>query len=181
MLELVSSDSLNVPSEEDVYRAVLSWVKHDVDARRQHVPRLMKCVRLPLLSRDFLLGHVDAESLVRHHPDCKDLLIEALKFHLLPEQRGVLGTSRTRPRRCEGAGPVLFAVGMPTCPVPQALPHVPTHEPSTSPTSQPCASSILHSPHICSSIPHGVTHSPVPTPLALGASRPSISRCDRAS
>lgn len=75
-------------------------------------PQLMKCVRLPLLSRDFLLGHVDAESLVRHHPDCKDLLIEALKFHLLPEQRGVLGTSRTRPRRCEGAGPVLFAVGM---------------------------------------------------------------------
>uniref|UniRef100_A0A667IM50 Kelch like family member 17 n=1 Tax=Lynx canadensis TaxID=61383 RepID=A0A667IM50_LYNCA len=111
VLELVSSDSLNVPSEEDVYRAVLSWVKHDVDSRRQHVPRLMKCVRLPLLSRDFLLGHVDAESLVRHHPDCKDLLIEALKFHLLPEQRGVLGTSRTRPRRCEGAGPVLFAVG----------------------------------------------------------------------
>ncbi|XP_060055790.1 kelch-like protein 17 isoform X3 [Erinaceus europaeus] len=111
VLELVSSDSLNVPSEEDVYRAVLSWVKHDVEARRQHVPRLMKCVRLPLLSRDFLLGHVDAESLVRHHPDCKDLLIEALKFHLLPEQRGVLGTSRTRPRRCEGAGPVLFAVG----------------------------------------------------------------------
>ncbi|XP_037599390.1 kelch-like protein 17 isoform X1 [Cebus imitator] len=111
VLELVSSDSLNVPSEEEVYRAVLSWVKHDVDARRQHVPRLMKCVRLPLLSRDFLLGHVDAESLVRHHPDCKDLLIEALKFHLLPEQRGVLGTSRTRPRRCEGAGPVLFAVG----------------------------------------------------------------------
>ncbi|XP_023421178.1 kelch-like protein 17 isoform X3 [Cavia porcellus] len=111
VLELVSSDSLNVPSEEDVYRAVLSWVKHDVDTRRQHVPRLMKCVRLPLLSRDFLLGHVDAESLVRHHPDCKDLLIEALKFHLLPEQRGVLSTSRTRPRRCEGAGPVLFAVG----------------------------------------------------------------------
>ncbi|XP_032971678.1 kelch-like protein 17 isoform X1 [Rhinolophus ferrumequinum] len=111
VLELVSSDSLNVPSEEDVYRAVLSWVKHDVDARRQHVPRLMKCVRLPLLSRDFLLGHVDAESLVRHHPDCKDLLIEALKFHLLPEQRGVLGSSRTRPRHCEGAGPVLFAVG----------------------------------------------------------------------
>ncbi|XP_060055792.1 kelch-like protein 17 isoform X4 [Erinaceus europaeus] len=64
VLELVSSDSLNVPSEEDVYRAVLSWVKHDVEARRQHVPRLMKCVRLPLLSRDFLLGHVDAESLV---------------------------------------------------------------------------------------------------------------------
>lgn len=44
VLELVSSDSLNVPSEEDVYRAVLSWVKHDVDARRQHVPRVRQCL-----------------------------------------------------------------------------------------------------------------------------------------
>lgn len=93
----------------------------------------MKCVRLPLLSRDFLLGHVDAESLVRHHPDCKDLLIEALKFHLLPEQRGVLGTSRTRPRRCEGAGPVLFAVGMFTCYVVSCLMSGPPNIPYLSP------------------------------------------------
>uniref|UniRef100_A0A8C9G6E1 BACK domain-containing protein n=1 Tax=Pavo cristatus TaxID=9049 RepID=A0A8C9G6E1_PAVCR len=40
VLDLISSDSLNVPSEEEVYRAVLSWVKHDVDSRRQHVPRV---------------------------------------------------------------------------------------------------------------------------------------------
>ncbi|XP_069039717.1 kelch-like protein 17 isoform X3 [Lepisosteus oculatus] len=111
VLDLISSDNLNVPSEEEVYRAVLSWVKHDIDGRRQHVPRLMKCVRLPLLTRDFLMSNVDTELLVRHHSECKDLLIEALKYHLMPEQRGVLSNSRTRPRRCEGASPVLFAVG----------------------------------------------------------------------
>uniref|UniRef100_A0A673LKJ8 Kelch-like protein 17 n=1 Tax=Sinocyclocheilus rhinocerous TaxID=307959 RepID=A0A673LKJ8_9TELE len=111
VLDLISSDNLNVPSEEEVYRAVLSWVKHDIDGRRQHVPRLMKCVRLPLLTRDFLMNNVDTELLVRHHSECKDLLIEALKYHLMPEQRGVLSNSRTRPRRCEGASPVLFAVG----------------------------------------------------------------------
>ncbi|KFP08428.1 Kelch-like 17, partial [Calypte anna] len=111
VLDLISSDSLNVPSEEEVYRAVLSWVRHDVDSRRQHVPRLMKCVRLPLLSRDFLMSNVDTELLVRHHSECKDLLIEALKYHLMPEQRGVLSNSRMRPRRCEGASTVLFAVG----------------------------------------------------------------------
>lgn len=38
VLDLISSDNLNVPSEEEVYRAVLSWVKHDIDGRRQHVP-----------------------------------------------------------------------------------------------------------------------------------------------
>lgn len=112
VLDLISSDNLNVPSEEEVYRAVLSWVKHDIDGRRQHVPRLMKCVRLPLLTRDFLMSNVDTELLVRHHSECKDLLIEALKYHLMPEQRGVLSNSRTRPRRCEGASPVLFAVGL---------------------------------------------------------------------
>lgn len=73
--------------------------------------QLMKCVRLPLLRRDFLMSNVDTELLVRHHSECKDLLIEALKYHLMPEQRGVLSNSRTRPRRCEGASPVLFAVG----------------------------------------------------------------------
>lgn len=38
VLDLISSDNVNVPSEEEVYRAVLSWVKHDIDGRRQHVP-----------------------------------------------------------------------------------------------------------------------------------------------
>lgn len=134
----------------------------------------MKCVRLPLLSRDFLLGHVDAESLVRHHPDCKDLLIEALKFHLLPEQRGVLGTSRTRPRRCEGAGPVLFAVGTPTCPAShapalcllsmspaQAHPTLPGHIQShPAPTPQLLLCTLL--------TPYSMTHSPTSIPNHSG-------------
>lgn len=126
----------------------------------------MKCVRLPLLSRDFLLGHVDAESLVRHHPDCKDLLIEALKFHLLPEQRGVLGSSRTRPRRCEGAGPVLFAVGTPTRPVRSPIPALRPVSLPTSPAQAPPprAEATLRSPHTCSSIHRGVTCSPVTGP-----------------
>uniref|UniRef100_A0A5F9C7S4 Kelch like family member 17 n=1 Tax=Oryctolagus cuniculus TaxID=9986 RepID=A0A5F9C7S4_RABIT len=60
------------------------------------------CARLRrAAARDFLVG---PRGTLR-------ALVKALKFHLLPEQRGVLGTSRTRPRRCEGAGPVLFAVG----------------------------------------------------------------------
>lgn len=46
VLDLFSSDTLNVPSEEEVYRAGLSWVKHDIDGRRQHVPwvrRISSC------------------------------------------------------------------------------------------------------------------------------------------
>lgn len=53
VLDLISSDNLNVPSEEEVYRAVLSWVKHDIDGRRQHVP----WVRLHLISPERSFQH----------------------------------------------------------------------------------------------------------------------------
>uniref|UniRef100_A0A670YNE0 Kelch like family member 17 n=1 Tax=Pseudonaja textilis TaxID=8673 RepID=A0A670YNE0_PSETE len=101
VLDLISSDSLNVPSEEEVYRAVLSWINCKHLMKRwipwnSHLSFLMKCVRLPLLSRDFLMSNVDTELLVRHHSECKDLLIEALKYHLMPEQRAVLSNSRTQ-------------------------------------------------------------------------------------
>ena len=54
---MISSDNLNVPSEEEVYRAVLSWVKHDIDGRRQHVPwvRLVSPHRRGLFLHIFFL------------------------------------------------------------------------------------------------------------------------------
>ena len=44
----------------------------------------MKHVRLPLMSREFLMTHVDSESLVRENAECKELLLEAMRYHLLP-------------------------------------------------------------------------------------------------
>lgn len=99
---------------------------HPTDGTRPLSLQLMKCVRLPLLSRDFLMSNVDTELLVRHHSECKDLLIEALKYHLMPEQRGVLSNSRTRPRRCEGASTVLFAVGKGRSPLMSGYPGIKT-------------------------------------------------------
>lgn len=55
VLDLISSDNLNVPSEEEVYRAVLSWVKHDIDGRRQHVPWVSRLVSMLPTPFPFLL------------------------------------------------------------------------------------------------------------------------------
>ena len=52
--ELISSDTITVPSEEKVYESVLAWVRHDLSHRRCHLPLLMESVRLPLLSREYL-------------------------------------------------------------------------------------------------------------------------------
>lgn len=46
---LLSSDDLNVPSEQDVFYALMSWVQHDPVNREKCIPDLLALVRLPLL------------------------------------------------------------------------------------------------------------------------------------
>lgn len=48
---------------------------------------------------DFLLQRVEEEALVKNSSACKDYLIEAMKYHLLPtEQRILMKSVRTRLR-----------------------------------------------------------------------------------
>ncbi|BES87453.1 kelch-like [Nesidiocoris tenuis] len=109
--ELISNNQLNIASEEKVFLAVLNWVKHCVEDRVQYIAKLLSHVRLPLMSRDFLMSTVDTELLVRESPECKELLLEAMKYHLLPEQRSVLVSERTSLRRPEGIKNYVFAIG----------------------------------------------------------------------
>lgn len=109
--ELISNSQLNVDKEEKVFQACVAWVKHNPLERKQYVYKLLKHVRLPLISREFLMTHVDSEPLVRENQDCKELLLEAMRYHLLPEQRTSLVSYRTTQRKPEGAKPYLFAIG----------------------------------------------------------------------
>jgi len=109
--ELISNSQLNVDKEEKVFKACTDWVKHDPCERKQFFYKLLKHVRLPLISREFLMTHVDSSALVRENPACSELLLEAMRYHLLPEQRTALSSYRTTPRQPEGAKPYLFAIG----------------------------------------------------------------------
>jgi kelch-like protein 20 len=40
LVDIISSDELNVRSEEQVFSAVMSWVKYNVSERRQHLPQV---------------------------------------------------------------------------------------------------------------------------------------------
>lgn len=46
---LLKSDDLNVPTEKDVFHALMSWVQFDFEAREKHIPELLGLIRLPLL------------------------------------------------------------------------------------------------------------------------------------
>ncbi|MBN3305873.1 KLHL3 protein, partial [Amia calva] len=109
---LISSDKLTVPSEEKVFEAMISWIKYDKEARLEHMPKLMEHVRLPLLPRDYLVQIVEEEALIKNNNTCKDFLIEAMKYHLLPmDQRHLMKNSRTRPRTPISLPKVMIVVG----------------------------------------------------------------------
>lgn len=111
MQDLISNTQLNISSEEKVFTAVLNWVKHDLVERKKHIAELISNVRLPLLNREFLMENVETEPLVREDHHCKELLLEAMKYHLLPEQRSSLVSQRTLERRPDGMKQYVFAVG----------------------------------------------------------------------
>lgn len=43
LIDIISSDELNVRSEEQVFIAVLAWVKYNVAERRGHLPQVCYC------------------------------------------------------------------------------------------------------------------------------------------
>nr|WEX30370.1 Kelch-like protein 5-B-3 [Carassius gibelio] len=47
--KLLASDDMNVPEEETVVTALLSWVRHDASSRQSQLPALLAHIRLPLL------------------------------------------------------------------------------------------------------------------------------------
>ncbi|XP_034146895.1 kelch-like protein 5 isoform X1 [Esox lucius] len=108
MDRLLSSDDMNVSDEETVVTALLNWVRHDCSARQPHLPSLLAHIRLPLLKPQFL-ADLESNPLLRDSVECQRLLMEGMKYHLLPQRRPLLQSPRTRPRKATVG--VMFAVG----------------------------------------------------------------------
>lgn len=108
MGKLLASDDLNVPSEQDVFHSLMSWIQHDPNAREKHIPELLALVRLPLLQPSFIMDHVES---VCASNECQQLVMEALKWHLLPERRSLIASERTKPRKST-VGRLLAVGGM---------------------------------------------------------------------
>eukprot|EP00118_Oscarella_pearsei_P003985 m.16535 g.16535 ORF g.16535 m.16535 type:complete len:589 (+) comp26992_c0_seq3:152-1918(+) len=110
--KLIESDDLGVQSEEQVFEAVLAWVKHDPLTRERDLASLIGLVRLPLLSKEYLVNSVETEAITRRNNVCKDYIIEAMKFHLMSaEQRSQFQTPRTQPRKSIGLPKIIVVIG----------------------------------------------------------------------
>ena len=108
---LLASDNLRILNEERVYEALIRWTKHDARNRKKFFSELVQHVRLPMLSPDYLIDQVESEPLFAEFPQCKELLMEAHHYLLLPNRKGWNQSERTRPRKYENNNELLVACG----------------------------------------------------------------------
>lgn len=94
--QLVSHDEIIVSKEEEVYEAVVSWVKHDIRSRECLFPELLKCLRLFSMSKSSL-REILKEELVIKSRTCTSIILEGMDFFFLPDT--FLGRS-LMPRTC---------------------------------------------------------------------------------
>ena len=128
VLEIVSNDNLNVRGEEQVYEAVLAWVRHNEEERKPVIADLLKHVRMALMTAVFLSREVKEERLVMENFDGRGLLIDAMNYHLRRNYlrdgtiQNTCGLNIT-PRRCPGLEH-LFAVGGSGPPIMEQVPYL---------------------------------------------------------
>ncbi|XP_043679056.1 kelch-like protein 5 [Vespula pensylvanica] len=109
--ELLESNDLNVPSEDTIFHALTAWLKYDPANRKKDASRLLSLVKLPLLSPAFIADHIESNEMFKDQKAAQELIIEALKYHLLPERRPLLQSNRTKPRKAT-VGELLAVGGM---------------------------------------------------------------------
>eukprot|EP00794_Sanderia_malayensis_P006594 gene6594-7339_t len=96
--QLISNDELNVTHESEVYAAMVGWVKRDEKQRGKYLAQLLQCLRVPLLTRKFLIDILAKEEMVMVNPDCRKFLLQALDYHLVPERREQNQVMQVNPR-----------------------------------------------------------------------------------
>ncbi|VDK47382.1 unnamed protein product [Anisakis simplex] len=111
LIDIISSEELNVRSEETVFAAVMAWIRYDLIKRRPLLSKVLEHVRLPLCQAKFLVSTVSEDPLVKSDARCRDLVDEAKNYLLLPLERPSMQGPRTRSRKPVRYGEVLYAVG----------------------------------------------------------------------
>eukprot|EP00058_Branchiostoma_floridae_P004005 XP_002589493.1 hypothetical protein BRAFLDRAFT_88352 [Branchiostoma floridae] len=94
----LESDRLEVTSEVDAFCAAATWINHDPETRVTLAGRVMHNIRFPLMSLSDLVRDVRAVTFMRTDVDCRNLVMEATKYHRYPDEQFTMQSSRTQVR-----------------------------------------------------------------------------------
>ncbi|KAK9502604.1 hypothetical protein O3M35_011343 [Rhynocoris fuscipes] len=111
LMELTSSDKLQVEKEEIVCEAIVRWHKYKPSARKEEFTKVLETARLCLVSPYFLVDCIQSLDVVQESPECTKLVEQAKLYHLLPDRRHELSSLRSKPRLSSDTFEVIVAVG----------------------------------------------------------------------
>jgi len=104
MLHLfVQSENIRVSKEEEVFEAIMSWVRSDtgkIQERLSQLPNLLREIRFPLMSLSYIT-EISMDSLIIENSECYEVINEGLSYHNLPEdsKQNSYDYHLTRPRK----------------------------------------------------------------------------------
>ena len=75
----ISSDQIEVSTEEDVFKIILTWTEHNISERRKYFAQLFGHVRLPYVTRDYLRNDIVTNDLVKGS-GCLEQVKDTLKM-----------------------------------------------------------------------------------------------------
>nr|CAB3260019.1 kelch-like protein 5 [Phallusia mammillata] len=85
--DLLSSDDVNIPTEINMFEALLRWVKNCEGERRIYMPQLLSHIRLTYMDKEYVADVVQNNPLICDNLACEHQVIQALIHHMLPERR----------------------------------------------------------------------------------------------
>ncbi|XP_077307111.1 kelch-like protein 10 [Lithobates pipiens] len=77
--DLITKDDLVVKREEFVFEAVIKWIEHNPNDRRQYITTLLPKVRMALMRTRYLINKVMTNIHIQHNKECVNIVIGVLK------------------------------------------------------------------------------------------------------
>ncbi|XP_072051689.1 ectoderm-neural cortex protein 1-like [Amphiura filiformis] len=96
--EYIADENLRVKCEDEVFQAVLKWAKYDEVQRSTFLPKLLKYIRLPLLSNNLIQDTLQNNSIIKASHECIELLKDADNLKDLAKKEKQLGRVKLIPR-----------------------------------------------------------------------------------
>ncbi|KAK5645408.1 hypothetical protein RI129_006708 [Pyrocoelia pectoralis] len=104
LITLIKKDELNVQAEEEVYKAVIKWVKYDEDNRHVKMEHIISAVRCQFLTPKFLNDQMTNCDVLRKTPACREYLARIFKDLTLHKKLAVKERTPNTPRIIYVAG-----------------------------------------------------------------------------
>lgn len=88
LFEIFSSNYFMFAGENESYKSIVAWIKHDERNREKDLSFLFtKLICLEKLSKKFLIKHIRQEKIINNCVRCKEFIMEGYERFLLPEDK----------------------------------------------------------------------------------------------